>query len=143
MQLAFAEGGKIKGQRVALVDDEFFRRIALLEAGNDIAVDLDHMQAIKPAQQRIGQPFRYAQALRDAREDLADVETRLAAMQEDIENAAPGPEPITSDEGLTVEAVRAHRAALGVRGDPQRSPVAAASAAAGECAARDPHSLGL
>ncbi|MFT4082109.1 MAG: helicase [Nocardioides sp.] len=80
-------------------------------------------EATTEAQQRIGQPFRHAQALADAKEDLADVETRLAAMQEDIENApdarpAETPQP---DDGLTVEAVRAHRPALGLRPDPSRS----------------------
>ena len=35
------------------------------------------------AEQRIGQPFRHAQALADAEKDLARIETQLAAMQED------------------------------------------------------------
>jgi hypothetical protein len=34
------------------------------------------------AEQRIGQPFRHAQALADAEKDLARIETQLAAMQE-------------------------------------------------------------
>lgn len=100
-------------------------------------------EATAEAQQRIGQPFRYTQALIDARDELTDVETRLAAMQEDIENTADAREPATADEGLTVEAVRAHRAALGVRSDPQRGPTVVASAPSGDGAARDPHALGL
>ncbi|MGO0577804.1 hypothetical protein [Ornithinimicrobium panacihumi] len=76
------------------------------------------------AEQRIGQPFRHAQALADAEEDLARIETQLAAMHADIDHAAqPEPAPEHSSKGLSVETVRAHRPALGVRPNPERSPV--------------------
>ncbi|MGO2193945.1 MAG: helicase-related protein [Brachybacterium sp.] len=88
-------------------------------------------QAIAEAEQRIGQPFRHAAALAHAEADLARVETQLAAMHEDIDQpsspppdrpAVAEPAPPSSERRLTVEAVRAHRPALGVRRDPARIP---------------------
>ena len=82
-------------------------------------------EAAAEAQQRIGQPFRHAEALTVAEEDLARVETRLAAMQEDIDNAPAVPPPADTPQPgdtLTVDAVRAHRPALGIRPDSQRVP---------------------
>lgn len=75
------------------------------------------------AEQRIGQPFRHAVSLADAENDLTRIETQLAAMQEDIDHAAPPePTPQSPPSGLTVEMVRAHRAAFGVRANPTRAP---------------------
>ncbi|BEH01862.1 lactate dehydrogenase [Brooklawnia propionicigenes] len=91
------------------------------------------------AEQRIGQPFRHAPALADAEEDLARIETQLAAMQEDIDHESrpePAPEP-EREPALTVEAVRAHRPALGIRPDPQRSPATTAAFTSTDSAARD------
>lgn len=89
------------------------------------------------AQQRIGQPFRHAQALADAEEDLARIETQLAAMQDDIDSQpSPTPEP-EREPALTVEAVRAHRPALGVRPDPDRTPEPSGSASTVQMRVRD------
>ncbi|MEL5990278.1 helicase [Microbacterium phosphatis] len=91
------------------------------------------------AEQRIGQPFRHAEALAEAESDLVRIETQLAAMQEDInQDAQPDPPPDhrpTSD--LTVETVRAHRAALGVRADPHRNPTPTMAFTSTDSAARD------
>ncbi|HWV50881.1 MAG TPA: helicase-related protein, partial [Microbacterium sp.] len=88
-------------------------------------VDLDAaQQAAVDAEGRIGKPFKHATALTDAEEDLARVETRLAAMQEDSHSA---PEP--GRPGLTVEAVQAHRPAMGVRPGSDRTPAPVASSA--------------
>ncbi|MGN6761791.1 MAG: helicase, partial [Leifsonia sp.] len=91
-----------------------------LTAANEAATDAD---------QRVGQPFRHARALADAEEDLADVETRLAAMQQDVETsigaprvATTPPRSVTDASGVNVEAVRAYRPALGVRSDSARIP---------------------
>ena len=92
-------------------------------ARNDLA---EAEQAITEADHRIGQPFRHATALTQAEDDLARVETQLAAMQRDIDQpseASPAAELATTPgETLTVDAVRAHRPALGVRPDPARTP---------------------
>lgn len=64
-------------------------------------------------QQRLGQPFRHAQTLADAEEDLARVESQLAAMQDE-----PRPEPAAPESErveLTIEAVRAYEPNLGSR----------------------------
>ncbi|WP_246846538.1 helicase [Humibacter ginsenosidimutans] len=89
-------------------------------------------EAAADASERVGQPFRHAQALTDAEEDLADVETRLAAMQHDTEtptggsrHASTAPRPERDADGVNVEAVRAHRPALGVRSDSARTPTPA------------------
>ncbi|WP_218871389.1 helicase-related protein [Microlunatus parietis] len=82
-------------------------------------------QAIADAEQRIGQPFRHVATLAQAEEDFARVETQLAAMHEDIDQpSAAEPTSPQPGEALTVEAVRAHRPALGVRPDPRRTPAA-------------------
>ena len=44
-----AERRKIESQRVAFVDGEPLRRITLLQANDDVTVDLDYMQMIEPA----------------------------------------------------------------------------------------------
>ena len=73
-------------------------------------------QTIGETEERIGQPFRYAAALADAETDLSRVEAQLAAMQDS------GEQPTAVEEArITVEAVRAHRPALGVRSDPDRA----------------------
>lgn len=91
------------------------------------------------AEQRIGQPFRHAEALADAEKDLARIETQLAAMQDDIDHdSRPESEPEPGREpALTVEAVRAHRPALGVRPDPQRSPAMTAAVVPTDSTAHD------
>ncbi|MGN6035885.1 helicase-related protein [Brevibacterium casei] len=73
------------------------------------------------AEQRIGQPFRHAQALTEAEHDLKRIETQLAAMQEDLDQPEEDT-PAPASPALTVESVRAHRPALGVRNDPDRDP---------------------
>lgn len=99
-------------------------------------------QAIADAEQRIGQPFRHASALAQAEEDLARVETQLAAMQEDIDQPSQSPPPAgdpvaAPSEALSVEAVRAHRPALGVRPDPARTPTSPDQSPGGPGAGRD------
>lgn len=96
------------------------------------------------AEQRIGQPFRHARALTDAERDLARIETQLAAMHDDIDHE-PRPEPSAeSKRTLSVETVRAHRPALGVRADPNRNPTqASAFAPAANASARDLRPRGL
>ncbi len=74
-------------------------------------------RAIAETEQRIGRPFKHAQAQTDAEADLARVEAQLAAMQDDP-TQRPSPEP---QEHITIEAVRSHRPTLGVRADPTRS----------------------
>jgi hypothetical protein len=69
-------------------------------------------QTIADTQQRLGQPFRHAQALADAEEDLTPLESQLAAMQDE-----PAPEPAAPEServDLTVEAVRAYAPNLGI-----------------------------
>lgn len=77
-------------------------------------------QTVADTQQRLGQPFRHAQALADAEEDLARVESQLAAMQDE-----PAPEPAASESErveLTVETVRAYEPNLGSREGAGREP---------------------
>ena len=79
-------------------------------------------QTVADTQQRLGQHFRHAQALADAEEDLARVESQLAAMQD-----KPAPEPAAPDSErveLTVEAVRAYEPNLGSREGAGREPAA-------------------
>ena len=70
-------------------------------------------QTVADTQQRLGQPFRHAQTLADAEEDLARVESQLAAMQDEPrhEPAAPASERVE----LTIEAVHAFEPNLGSR----------------------------
>ena len=67
-------------------------------------------QTITDASQRIGQPFRHAQALREAERHLTDVEAQLAALNHDDEpeeqQSPPGP---ALDERITVETLHEHR----------------------------------
>ena len=96
------------------------------------------------AEQRIGQPFRHAQALADAEKDLARIETQLAAMQEDIDHAAqPEPAPGNPPNGLNVETVRAHRPALGVRPNPERTPVSSRAGSSAQSWARETPARGF
>ncbi len=70
-------------------------------------------QTVADTQQRLGQPFRHAQALADTEEDLARVESQLASMQ-----GEPPPEPAAPESErveLTIEAVRAYEPHLGSR----------------------------
>lgn len=97
----------------------------LLDHAHSDLADAEH--AISEAEQRIGQPFRHAAALTKAEADLARVETQLAALQEDNDPQTPEVEPAPTGATqtgaeLSVEAVRAHRPALGVRADPGRQP---------------------
>ena len=70
-------------------------------------------QTVADTQQRLGQPFRHAQTLADAEEDLARVESQLSAMQDEPrhEPAAPASERVE----LTIEAVRSYEPNLGSR----------------------------
>jgi hypothetical protein len=114
----------------------------LLEQARD---DLTHAEQERAeADQRIGQPFRHAGALADAEKDLARIETQLAAMQEDIDHAAAS-ETATEREpsGLNVEAVRAHRPALGVRPNPERTPVATGAGSSARAWGRESPSRGF
>ena len=112
-------------------------------ARNDLA---EAEQAITEADHRIGQPFRHATALTQAEDDLARVETQLAAMQRDIDQpseASPAAELATTPgETLTVDAVRAHRPALGVRPDPARTPTSSRQSPV-ESVGRDSFTRGL
>ncbi|ALG86476.1 helicase [Gordonia phthalatica] len=97
------------------------------------------------AEQRIGQPFRHAPALADAEKDLARIETQLAAMREDIDQAQQSePAPDNEPAWLNVETVRAHRPSLGVRPDPHRVPTAStATLPTASSPARDMRPRGL
>ena len=74
------EVAKVEFQRVALVDAQPFGREALLQAGDQITVDLDHMQVVDTFQQRVGQGaqsrtdfhHRVAGARRNGINDLAN-----------------------------------------------------------------------
>lgn len=115
---------------------------SLLEQARTDLASAEHERA--EAEQRIGQPFRHAQALADAEKDLARIETQLAAMQEDIDQAAqPEPAPETEPHGLNVETVRAHRPALGVRPDPERTPVAGGAVSSAQGRARESPARGF
>lgn len=76
--------------------------------------DLEEAElTVADTQQRLGQPFRHAQALANAEEDLARVETELAAMQDE-----PHPETDSLESErveLTIEAVRGYQPNLGSR----------------------------
>src|SRR5690606_39657142 len=77
-------------------------------------------QTVAGTQRRLGQPFRHAQALADAEEDLTRVESQLAAMQDE-----PAPEPAAPESErveLTIEAVRAYEPNLGSREGAGREP---------------------
>jgi N12 class adenine-specific DNA methylase/SAM-dependent methyltransferase len=74
--------------RVAGVPD------ALDRARNDLAAA---QTTIADAEQRIGQPFRHAQALVEAETDLTRVQTQLAAMQDDALRDGPSGAPIAAN----------------------------------------------
>lgn len=76
-------------------------------------------EAAAEAEQRTGEPFRHAAALTQAETDLEKVETQLATMRDDVTHAG-------AETGLTVETVREHRPALGVRADAHRAPTSLA-----------------
>lgn len=93
---------------------------ALLDhARDDLAAA---QQTIADAAQRIGQPFRHAQALREAERHLADVEAQLAALNHvdkpDDQQSSPAP---ALDERVTVETLHAHRPAPDRPTPPERS----------------------
>ena len=136
---AFLDGGTGLIQRI---ENRASGIPSLLEqARSDLA---DAEQERTEADQRIGQPFRYAQALADAEKDLARIETQLAAMQEDIDHAAASETaPEREPSGLNVETVRAHRPALGVRPDPERTPVATGARSSARAGGRESASRGF
>ena len=122
---AFLDGGTGLIQRI---ENRASGIPSLLEQARSDLATAEHERA--EADQRLGQPFRYAQTLVDAEEDLARIETQLAAMQADIDQAEqPEPAPEAEPSGLNVETVRAHRPALGVRPDPDRTPVSSSAGA--------------
>jgi len=90
----------------------------LTHARDDLA---EAQQTITEAEQRIGQPFRYASALNEAEEDLARIETQLAALEQ-------GTDPTHGPDGavpISVETVRSYPANLGSRSaslSPSRDP---------------------
>jgi N12 class adenine-specific DNA methylase len=69
-------------------------------------------QLVDDTGQRLGHPFRYAQTLTEAEEDLARVETQLAAMQEGASEAPAEPQ---EPEPLSVDQVREFRPTMGTR----------------------------
>src|SRR6218665_3729277 len=79
-------------------------------------------QTVADTKQRLGQPFRHAQALADAEEDLARVESQLAAMQDEPPPEPPVPESERIE--LTIEPVRAYEPNLGSREGAGREPAA-------------------
>ncbi len=80
-------------------------------------------QTVTDASQRIGQPFRHADALRQAERHLSDVEAQLAELNQDSE---PGqqdpPDAPPLDQRLTVETLHAHRPAPPTRPAPAERP---------------------
>ncbi|OYO08831.1 helicase [Enemella evansiae] len=135
---AFLDGG------VGLVQRIENRATGIPTLLEQARTDLTRAEAERDdAEQRIGQPFRHAEALAEAESDLARIETQLAAMQDDISHE-PEPEPAhEQDGGLSVEAVRNHRAALGVRSNPDRAPAPAASVPSGQTRGREPLTRGM
>ncbi|MGH2931145.1 MAG: helicase, partial [Solirubrobacteraceae bacterium] len=82
---------------------------ALLDhARDDLATA---QQTIADAAQRIGQPFRHADALRDAERHLTDVEAQLAELNHDQDEEPGVPEPPTPpiEERVTVETLHERR----------------------------------
>lgn len=112
---SFLEGGSGLIQRI---ENRVSGIPSLLEQARSDLVEAQ--QAAADAETRLGKPFKHATALAEAEEDLARVETQLAAMQDD---ASPAPEPVTSGRAaLTVDAVKAHQPSMGIRPDPDRAP---------------------
>lgn len=81
-------------------------------------------QSLADAQERIGRPFRHTEALAEAEQNLAQVEKKLAATRKKDPEQQPTRQQTGPERGrsLTVEAVRSHQPALGVKADPSRSP---------------------
>ncbi|QPS35630.1 SNF2-related protein [Brevibacterium casei] len=79
-------------------------------------------QSLAEASERIGRPFRHHDALADAEKELARIERKLASKR-----STSSAESGRSRNGLSVDAVRAHRPALGVHPDPQRTAPSAGS----------------
>ena len=120
---SFLEGGSGLIQRI---ENRVSGIPNLLEHARD-----DHVSArrlVADTEQRIGRPFRYAQALAHAEEDLARVETQLAAMQD----GASAPE---REAELSIEQVRDYRPTMGIRpsaaDEGRAAPQAATTRAAG------------
>jgi N12 class adenine-specific DNA methylase len=100
---SFLEGGSGLVQRI---ENRVSGIPALLEHARD-----DHAAAARlviDTERRIGQPFRYAQTLADAEEDLTRVETQLAAVQD-------GPRTPEREVELSLEQVRDFRPTMGIR----------------------------
>jgi hypothetical protein len=68
-------------------------------------------QLVGDTGQRLGQPFRYAQTLADAEDDLARVETQLTAIRD---GASQTPSDSQEQEPPSVDQVREFRATMGV-----------------------------
>ncbi|WHS36236.1 hypothetical protein [Auritidibacter ignavus] len=86
----------------------------LLEQARTDLAEAQH--SLAEASDRLGQPFRHAEALATAEKDLARIERKVAAKRTTTNDRG------TPEKELTVETVRAHQPALGVRPDPQRTP---------------------
>lgn len=68
----------------------------------------DTRRALADAEQRIGKPFKHADALTDAERQLTAVETQLAEMQAADAESGPETTPTPADGAVTVDAVRDH-----------------------------------
>jgi N12 class adenine-specific DNA methylase len=112
---SFLEGGVGLIQRI---ENRLSGIPSLLERARDELAEAQHL--VSETELRIGQPFRHAQVLAAAEEDLLRVETQLAVLQ----NGADKPAPYRPSE-LIVERVRDYRPTMGVRasGDPNRQSV--------------------
>ncbi|MGP5390317.1 SNF2-related protein [Glutamicibacter arilaitensis] len=78
-------------------------------------------QAFSDADERIGRPFRHQEALAEAEKDLSRIERKLASKRSTSASSGQRSSDGARNE-LSVAAVRAHRPALGVRPDSQRTP---------------------
>ncbi len=81
------------------------------------------LRTVEDAQRRIGAPFKYADALRQAEEDFARVETELAQLEQSTPDLQTQADQLTSPAlsvrpALTVEALRRYQP------DPQRLTIA-------------------
>lgn len=116
----FLEGGTGLIQRI---ENRVSGIPTLLEQARTDLTDAE--QTRSDADQRIGQPFRHAQALTEAEQNLARIETQLAAMQENIDaehQPEQEPEPVGAGRVLSVEDVRSHQPAMGIRAHTDRAP---------------------
>lgn len=127
---SFLEGGSGLIQRI---ENRVSGIPSLLEQARSDLVDAQ--QAAADAETRLGKPFKHATALAEAEEDLARVETQIAAMQDD---ASPAPDPAARERAaLTVDAVKAHQPAMGIRPDPDRVPAPMNAAPAARSVGRE------